>query len=41
VRNVAVIMGRELGHGDRWVENEVNEYFEHWKEYHPHFISKQ
>lgn len=41
VRKVAVIMGRELGHGDRWVGNEVNEYFEHWKEYHPHFISKQ
>lgn len=38
VRNAAVLMARELKKDDTWVEEQVKEYYEHWREYHPDFL---
>lgn len=37
VKNIASVMAAELGQDDRWIENEIIIYYNHWEKH--HFIS--
>lgn len=39
VRTTAGIMARELKKDDYWINEQVRAYHEHWKEYHPEFLT--
>lgn len=39
VRETASIMARELKKDDYWINEQVRAYYEHWKEYHPEFLT--
>lgn len=39
VRETAQIMAKELGRDDNWINEQIEEYREHWKEYHPDFLN--
>ncbi len=38
VKKVAELMARELQQDTAWIENAVNDYRQHWQEYHPDFL---
>lgn len=39
IRATAAIMAKELKKEEQWITTQVNEYHEHWKEYHPDFLN--
>lgn len=40
VEETARIMAKELGKNDNWISEQVKQYHEHWKEYHPDFLNR-
>ncbi|MCW5908488.1 MAG: glycerol-3-phosphate dehydrogenase/oxidase [Chitinophagales bacterium] len=39
VRETASIMAKELKKDEPWINAQLQDYFEHWKEYHPEFLN--